>query len=97
MLNMADDYPFLPGFKKAGTSADAAKALAPVTGNIRNAVYLELLRAPGTADEIAARLDLSILAVRPRLTELMKLGRIEESGERRANKSGKKATVWRAL
>ena len=48
-----------------------------------------------TADEVAEVLDQSILSIRPRLTELGRLGDIEDTGERRKNQSGKKAIVWR--
>ncbi|MGU3316308.1 hypothetical protein ACLBWH_12225 [Sphingomonas sp. M6A6_1c] len=47
-----------------------------------------------TADEVAGRLGLSILSIRPRLTELARLGRVRDSGSRRRNVSGKQAIVW---
>jgi len=37
------------------------------------------------------------LSIRPRLTELLALGKIADTGETRTNASGKKATVWRAV
>jgi predicted ArsR family transcriptional regulator len=46
-----------------------------------------------TADECAAHLDLSPLSVRPRFTELKKLGLACETGARRRNQSGKFANV----
>jgi predicted ArsR family transcriptional regulator len=48
-----------------------------------------------TADEAASELGESILAIRPRLSELVALGKIEDSGLRRKNASGMTATVWR--
>jgi hypothetical protein len=48
-----------------------------------------------TADEIAARLEESVLAVRPRVSELFHAGRIAKSGERRRNASGLSAHVWK--
>jgi len=48
-----------------------------------------------TADEIAAALDESVLAVRPRVSELFHAGLIEKTGERRRNHSGLCAHVWK--
>jgi predicted ArsR family transcriptional regulator len=49
-----------------------------------------------TADALAERLDLSILYVRPRVSELATRQRIVPSGERGRNASGKLAHKWRA-
>ena len=46
-----------------------------------------------TPDEVAERLALSVLTVRPRCSELVRLGRFVDSGERRANDSGRLAKV----
>jgi hypothetical protein len=51
----------------------------------------------GTADEAARKLHRSVLAVRPRVAELHKAGRLKFSGAVRKNRSGKEATVWVAL
>jgi predicted ArsR family transcriptional regulator len=62
------------------------------------ALVLELLAATAsglTADEAAAKLDESVLAVRPRVSELFHAGLIEKTGERRLNASGLFAHVWR--
>jgi hypothetical protein len=48
-----------------------------------------------TADEIAAKLDESVLAVRPRVSELFHARLIEKTGERRPNASGLNAHVWK--
>jgi hypothetical protein len=89
-------YPNRPGAKKRDTSFAAADAMAPKAGNLRERVLAEIRRCASTADEIAARLGETILAVRPRTTELSKLSQIEDSGERRKNASGRAAIVWRA-
>ena len=47
-----------------------------------------------TADALADRLDLSILYVRPRVSELAKEARIYPSGERGRNASGRLANKW---
>lgn len=46
-----------------------------------------------TADECATNLRLSPLTVRPRFTELKKDGLIRDTGKRRANRSGRSASV----
>ena len=48
-----------------------------------------------TADEIAVRLGESVLAVRPRVSELFHAGLIEKTGARRFNASGLRAHVWK--
>ena len=47
-----------------------------------------------TADEIAAELSKSVLAIRPRVTELFKAEKIRKTGEKRMNTSGMSANVW---
>jgi predicted ArsR family transcriptional regulator len=92
-----ETYPHSPGFKTHGTSEDAARAIAPSAAVIKERVLFELRRGPGTPDEIAERIDASILAVRPRLSELKARGKIEETGIRRKNASGMSAAELRAV
>ena len=47
-----------------------------------------------TADEIAHKLNRSILSVRPRVSELRRQGEIRQSGARGKNESGLTASVW---
>lgn len=88
-------YPRAPGFKVAGTSAEAAAKIAPNVDRLRDAVLAEIKRQPATADEIADRLERDCLAVRPRVSELRRLGKIVATDERRRNRSKCSATVWR--
>lgn len=90
-------YPSQPGAKREGTSQDAADAIAPKSPMLRDKVLAELKRGPGTADEIAARLEIDKLSIRPRTTELSLLNLIEDSGARSPNASGKMAIVWRVV
>jgi len=87
-------YPQAPGFRPVDTSRAAALAIRADAKTIRGKV-IEVLRGRGpmTADEVAEVLGLSILTVRPRLTELKRMGRIEDTGHRRQNRSGKAAAV----
>ena len=91
-----DIYPHAPGFKREGTSADAARAVKSKAATLREQVYRALAKAAMTADEVARYLGESVLSCRPRLSELAARGLIAETGERRKNESGKFAAVWRA-
>lgn len=95
-ISIFDKYPRSPGFKKRGTSSEAAaKVRKP---NETHKRILELLRQkPSTADEIADLLGLSVLYCRPRFSELASKGLICETGERRRNESGLSASVWMVM
>ena len=90
-------YPDMPGFKAQGASQEAAKAITGIAKTLRTRALLCISRTPGgmTADEVAAELGASPFAVRPRVTELNRLGLIERAEGRRRNASGMTATIWR--
>jgi len=90
-------YPDAPGFKVAGPSEQAAETISGKASKMRAAVLAQIAQYPGgvTADEIARDLNLSVLSVRPRVSELHRNGEIEQTGGRRKNESGMTATVWR--
>jgi len=92
-------YPESPGFKVSGPSEQAAEAIGSTAKKLRAAVLAQFAQYPGgaTADEIAKDLNLSILSVRPRVSELHRSGEIEQTGGRRKNESGMTATVWRVV
>ena len=78
------------------TSLQAAQSAAYTAPSMRIRV-LEAIRGAHhglTADEAAEKLNLSILAIRPRVTELKSAGLIVPSCTRRKNASGRSATVW---
>lgn len=90
-------YPEVPGARPTDTSLAAAESVAETAETLREAVFGWILLRKGggsTADETAEALDLSILTVRPRVSELRAQGRIVDSGERRTNASGRRAIVW---
>lgn len=93
LFEYAESYPTAPGYKRSGTSQAAAKTIDAST--LRGQV-LALLRRKGplTADQCASELRLSPFSIRPRLTELARLKKIEDSGERRPNASQRNAIVW---
>src|SRR3977135_527671 len=89
-------YPDAPGFKVSGPSEQAAETMGS-TAKKRGAVVLaQVATYPGgaTADEVAKDLNLSVLSVRPRVSELNRNGKIKQTGARRKNESGMTATVW---
>ena len=90
-------YPDVPGFKTSGPSEKAAEAMSSTANKMRAAVLAQFAQytAGATADEIAKDLNLSVLSVRPRVSELKRLGEIKQTGGRRKNESGMTATVWR--
>jgi hypothetical protein len=89
-------YPTVPGFKEPSTSREAAVRMTPSAASLREVVLgqLNINRAGMTADEIAHALDRSILSIRPRVSELFKMGKIKRAPERRKNESGMSAAVW---
>lgn len=94
-------YPEAAGWTEPTTSREAALTIDAAT--LRGEV-LDWLKArgPHTPDETASGLMRSVLSVRPRFTELKKLGMIEKAyGQdekllRRRNASGLRAQVWKA-
>jgi len=90
-------YPQTPGYKVDGPSKDAAIAMIPSAGTLRYRVFNAIEKAPNglTADECADMLGETVLAIRPRFTELANGGWIQDAGARRKNTSGRAATVWR--
>ncbi len=92
-------YPDAPGFKVSGPSEQAARAMTGKAARMRTIVLAQIAQYPGgaTADEIARDLDLSVLSVRPRVSELNRNGEIQQTGARRKNESGMTATVWRIV
>jgi predicted ArsR family transcriptional regulator len=89
-------YPAAPGFKVSGPSEQAAKAVRGSAAKMRGLVLAQIEKSPNgaTADEVAKELNLSVLSVRPRVSELNRTGDIRQTTERRKNESGMTATVW---
>src|SRR5260370_42188835 len=90
-------YPDAPGFKVSGPSEHAAEAMGSTASKMRAAVLAQFAQYPAgaTADEVARDLNLSVLSVRPRVSELNRTGKIKQTSVRRKNESGMTATVWR--
>jgi predicted HTH transcriptional regulator len=90
-------YPNQPGARRTKTSRAAAKSVAPKVPRLRDRVLAVLKQTPMTPDECAGRLGESVLAIRPRVTELKKLGLIVDTGQTRLNASKLKASVFKVL
>jgi hypothetical protein len=86
-------YPNQPGWKEAGTSREAAESIHDAA-LIRVRCLEQLKKRNMTADEVACKLGMSILSVRPRISELSTKGLIVKTKEKRNNASGKRAVVW---
>ena len=89
-------YPESPGWKTDATETSRAAALAvkPDAATLRAKCYDVLKVSAQTADEVAEILGLSVLSVRPRISELNKQFKIEATKFRRKNASGNSAVVW---
>lgn len=101
-LPLFDNLPRDPHVGKTDTSAAAARAISSKANTLR-ARALDLIRRHSelpvwnglTADETASLMRESVLAVRPRLSELREDGLIVDSGLRRKNISGNNQIVFR--
>jgi predicted transcriptional regulator len=90
-------YPHSPGFKENTTSKAAAKKMESVNESLENQCLAILMIHSLTADEVAARLRLSVLSIRPRVSQLYTKGKIQRTGARRMNESGNRAHVYKAV
>ena len=82
------------GYKPPAPRKRPPEGLPPLVTGLRGKVLRSLREGgPGAPDEIAERLGLSILSVRPRFSELSRLGLIEQTNERRSNDSCQRAGV----
>jgi len=91
-------YPRSPGAKEETTSRAAAESMKPTAAKLREQCLRALSEfGPMTADEVGVRVGITPFSARPRISELLALGRIEDTGERWANASGRSAKVWRAI
>lgn len=92
-----DRYPNNPGSQGTDTSEAAAVSMSDKAVTLRVEV-IEVLtsRGPSTVHEAAAYLEKSVPSIQPRFSELRRMGRISDTGERHLNLSGRPAIVWEA-
>lgn len=102
------EYPDGPGYRRqidgGTTSRDAAKLVAPGAKGMAADVLAILkehgAKCPEEITEIFARAGRRVLltSVRARCTQLLRLGKIEDSGERGVGESGKSKVIrWRVV
>lgn len=96
---MTDSYPVIPGHRGIDTSIEAAEMVATKTSRLRRLVINTLCEHPEnlTVDQVCAITKRPRYSLQPRFSELLKLGLIRDTGERRENVSGARAKVWRAV
>ena len=93
-------YPNNAGYKEPTTSKKSAETVPAKTIRKKCLMILRNKMQYGdgaTPDEIANLLNISILSVRPRFSELKLKDCIEDTGKTRTNESTKQAKVWRYL
>lgn len=84
----------------APTSIAAAQSIAPHARTLREKLYTYLLSQGihgATDEQCQDALKMSASTERPRRLELKEAGRVCQSGEIRATKSGRCAIVWIAV
>lgn len=92
--------PYVGGSKeKGGTSEEAGEDIKTRAATLMLKAMDALRKHPNglTADEVAAFCWETPFAMRPRITELFNAGQITKGPDRRKNKSGKDAWVWRVM
>jgi len=78
------------------TRRDAYRKSRHNSGTLQRSILSVLeVFGPKTPDEVATELGKSVLAIRPRFSELLSLSKIEKTGVRRANSSGLMANEFR--
>jgi hypothetical protein len=88
------NYPNEPGWKEGDTSREAAESMSLRAVMLRKRCYDMVRCYPShTADEIADLIDESLLAIRPRISELRRMQLIRNQG-RGSNRSGMAAHRW---
>jgi hypothetical protein len=87
------------GFKAIGPSSEAAQKVTQRAATVRER-GLQFLQSEHSAsfmsDQVAARLEISVLSVRQRVSELHLQGEIKPDDTRCKNVSGMSAHRWRA-
>ena len=90
-------YPDEPGHRGIDTSVSAARSISVITSRLQRTVLLAIHEVGPrglTSQELADRTGIDFGSVQPRTTELRRRGLIQDSGQRRHNRNGKRAIVW---
>lgn len=92
------NYPTENNHRGVDTSIAAAEMVAPLSSRLRAMVHGILYQHPNglTVEEVCKIANKPRYSLQPRHSELLKLGMIRDTGERRFNEFGARAIVWRA-
>ena len=91
---------FAPYQRHSETSKKAALEIQPEAQTLRDRVehfIQESGRYGATDEEIQDFLDMEGSTERPRRVELLKMGKIVDSGRKRKTRSNREAVVWRVV
>lgn len=79
------------------TSNEAYESTAEFRETLKSQIVLLLTVFPMTDDELEVALDRSHQTISATRRALVKEGRIEANGEKRATRSGRRAQVWQVV
>ncbi|OQA02115.1 MAG: hypothetical protein BWY71_00119 [Planctomycetes bacterium ADurb.Bin412] len=88
-----------PLFRNSDTSQKAGIHIQKMLGKKLRAKIYYYLKAygPKTNEELAEDLHIKYITVTPRISELVELKLVLDSGQRRPTSSGRQAIVWKAV
>ena len=91
-----DRYPDAPGHRGIETSIEAAESFAPKIGRLQRIALDAVGKRAAfglTFDEAAEVSGFDFRSIQPRISELRRKGLVVDSGLRRRNSSGKRASL----
>lgn len=96
LFTYSERYPNSPGHRGVDTSIEAAKRIKPRVPALHS-LMIRHIGLGATNDELSAATGIKNSTVSGRLREMVLLGKIYASDERRAGKSGVKQIVWKVV
>jgi hypothetical protein len=95
LADLAEKFPHHPGHKGQETSREAAVKIAPHAGRLRKPILRAFMAVPDglVPDQVAKIIGERELTIRPRCSELRRLGLLRFTGGRRPNETGHDANV----
>jgi len=90
-------FPHSPGHRGISTSMEAAECIAPAAAFLRDKVLRAVTHAGHrgiTVLEFCGLYGVDRMGAQPRFSELRRMQKIADSGQRRPNPSGVRAIVW---